>query len=159
MYLVPNGGAGLDQKDVKAEPFAADKDTRINVTVNRGEDAANNVIELNRVFHNMGLSRRIYAWLLVLCMLVGLCVPLLLAQFTQPPVTVSAVATLKYRVPVLAEDGRSIIYSDVTDMTAPDGGEIDLNMLKSSYVLSTSADLFRVSLPCPRQDLFLDWSS
>ena len=52
-----------------------DKDAQINVVVNRPADDED-TIDLGRVFHNMKVKSRIYAWVLILCMLVGFCAPL-----------------------------------------------------------------------------------
>ena len=35
-------------------------------------------IDLGNVFHNMKLKKRLFAWVLVLCLTVGVCAPLLL---------------------------------------------------------------------------------
>ena len=108
----------MDNKDAERE-ISIDRDARINVTVNRAPGAADDVIELSRVFHNMKESRRIYAWLIVLCMVVGLCAPLLMEQMNQKPLTVSAVVSLHWKVPVVEK--RLTYYVDVFDLTAPDG--------------------------------------
>ena len=134
----------MDNKDAERD-ITIDRDARINVTVNRAPGAADDVIELSHVFHNMKEKSRIYAWLIVLCMLVGLCAPLLMAQLDQKPLTVSAVVSLHYKVPVV--DKRQIYYVDVSDLTAPDGTELDLNGVKSSYVLSNALEASTLSEP------------
>ncbi len=126
----------MDNKDAKIDRISIDKDANINVVVNRTPDPADDVIELNKVFHNMKERRRVYAWLLVLLMLVGLCVPLMLAQMNQKPLTVSSVVTLKYQV--RRDNGKKITYTDLKDLSAPDGSRLDLNEVKSSYVLSNA---------------------
>ena len=134
----------MDNKDAERD-ITIDRDARINVTVNRAPGAADDVIELSHVFHNMKEKSRIYAWLIVLCMLVGLCAPLLMAQLDQKPLTVSAVVSLHYKVPVV--DKRQVYYVDVSDLTAPDGTELDLNGVKSSYVLSNALEASSLSQP------------
>ena len=57
-------------------------DSQIQLIVNQ-PDADEDTIDLGRVFHNVKLKSRIYAWLLVLCMLVGACAPLLLYSDSQ----------------------------------------------------------------------------
>ena len=74
---------GLDNNERRDNGLTIDKDAQIQVLVsNPGGDE--DTIDLGRVFHNMKLRWRVYAWVLVLCMLVGLCAPLLLYQFQKP---------------------------------------------------------------------------
>jgi len=102
--------------------------------------------------------RPIFAWLMVLCLLLGICIPLLLYQFTKPQLTVSSVVTLRYETPkkvkkldendeetwVIPEEPE---YEMVTDLSAPDGGDLDLNQITSSYVLQTALDSMTLSQP------------
>ena len=131
-----------------------DRDAQINVVVN-SPDSEEDTIDLGRVFHNMKIKARVFAWVLVLCLLVGVCAPLLLYQFQKPMLTVSSAVTLKYEAPIMVtvkerdsvtgleiesrepardEDG-NIIYEPVHNLTAPDGEELDLNQITSSYVM------------------------
>ena len=73
-------------------------DRQIQLVVNRPE-TDETTIDLGNVFYNMKRLRYIFAWLLVLCLLVGICIPLLLYQFTKPRLTVSSVVTLRERNP------------------------------------------------------------
>ena len=69
----------------KDKRLTIDKDSKIQVVVNRSAGSSNAVeINLARVFHRMKLKKRVFAWVLVLCLTVGLCAPLLLYQFTKP---------------------------------------------------------------------------
>ena len=87
----------MDQNEHRPEKLTLDRDSQINVVVN--SPATDEVtIDLGRVFHNMKLKSRIYAWVLILCMLVGLCAPLLMYQLSKPMLTVSSVVTLNYDV-------------------------------------------------------------
>lgn len=101
-----------------------DKNAQINLIVSNPEDE--HTVDLGRVFHNMKLTKRLWAWVLVLCLVVGICAPLLLYQFGEHFLTVSSVVTLRYEVeevgidPVTFEETRSRV--PVTDLTAP--GEI-----------------------------------
>lgn len=116
-----------------------DKNAQINVVVNR-PDSDETEIDLGRVFHTMKLKRRIYAWVLVLCLVAGVCAPLVLYQFTKPMLTVSSAATLTYDVATrYTVNGQTrYTYSPVTDLTAPDGTPLDLSQITSSYVLQNA---------------------
>ena len=73
----------------------------------------------------------------------GICAPLLLYEFNKQPLTVSAVVTLKYQVG----------SSQVKDLTAPDGKQLDLNQITSSYVLHSALDGLALSQPVALTDL------
>ena len=131
-----------------------EKERQIQLVVNNNQEE--DTIDLGNVFHNMKLKKRIFAWVLVLCLVVGICAPLLLYQFTKAPLTVSSVVTLRYEAPV-ARDAREIregkktlkeaVLEPVTDLTAPDGIELDLNQITSSYVLQSALDSMTLSKP------------
>ena len=74
-------------------------DRQIQLVVNRPE-SNETTIDLGMVFYHMKQRRRLFAWVLVLCLLVGVTAPLLLYQFNRPYLTVSSVATLRYEVPI-----------------------------------------------------------
>ncbi|MBR5960540.1 MAG: hypothetical protein IKZ98_06055 [Clostridia bacterium] len=77
-------------------------------------------------------------------------------QFTKAPLTVSSVVTLRYEAPI-EEDAEAIRegkktlkeaeFELVKDLTAPDGTELDLNQITSSYVLQTALDSMALSKP------------
>ena len=127
----------MDQNDRQEGRLTIDKDAQINVVVNTlgsGEDTVN----LGNVFHNAKMKNRVFAWVLVLCMVVGAIAPLLLYQINPPMLTASSVVTLKYDVAQeRTVNGRKVItYSPAEDLTAPDGnGELDLNQITSAFVL------------------------
>lgn len=143
----------MDRDERQKDVLSIDKDSQIRVVVNR-PDTGELVIDLRRVFHNMRVKGRIYAWVLLLCMAVGLCAPLLLYQFTRKPLTVSSVVTLKYEVPNPDYDEELQLETEqepiikVTDLTAPTGeGEVDLNQITSSYVLQAALNGLELSHP------------
>ena len=122
--------------------------SQINLVVN-APDTEEDSVDLGRVFHNMKVKSRVFAWVLVLCLVVGICAPLLLYQFSKPKLTVSSVVTLQYEVPIVAdrlaiERGVKTLeeaeFQQVSDLTAPDGKKLDVNLITSSYVLSTALD-------------------
>lgn len=139
----------MDQNDRQEGRLTIDKDAQINVVVN-ASDSGEDTINLGNVFHNAKLKSRIFAWVLVLCMVVGLAAPLLLYQFNPPMLTASSVVMLKYDVAQeKTVNGRKVIaYSPAEDLTAPDGsGELDLNQITSAYVLQQALEGMELSQP------------
>lgn len=119
----------MDNNENRNDILPTDPNRQIQLVVNRtNEDETN--IDLGNVFHNMKIRKRLFVWVLVLCLVVGICAPLLLYQLSKPELTVSSVVVLRYEV-----NGRP-----VSDLTAPDGTELDLNQITSSYVLQTALD-------------------
>ena len=126
----------------RTELLPTDPNRQIQLVVNHtGEDE--DAIDLGNVFHNMKVRRRLFAWVLVLCLVVGLCAPLLLYQLSKPELTVSSVVILRYEV----QPKGSRSSWPVTDLTAPDGTALDLNQITSSYVLQTALDGMTLSKP------------
>ena len=91
----------MDNTEQKA--LTVDRDAQIQVVV-QNPDWQDDSIDLGRVFLNMKRGKRVYAWVLVLCLVIGLCVPLLVYQFTKEPLTVSSLVTLNYTVPYVEPD-------------------------------------------------------
>jgi len=126
-------------------PLSLEKDSRINVVVNRSvEDDA---IDLMRVFHNMKVKGRIYAWVVILCMVIGVCAPLLLYQLQDNDLRVASVVTLDYDVLDTTNPLLTPTPMPVEDLTAPDGTPLDVSMLTSSYVLSEALQGVTLSEP------------
>ena len=139
----------MDQNEHQEGRLTIDKDAQINVVVNAPRDG-DSTIDLGNVFHNAKLKSQVFAWVLVLCMVVGLVTPLLLYQIKPPMLTVSSVVTLKYDVArERTVNSRKVIsYSPAQDLTAPDGnGELDLNQITSSYVLQQALEGLELSQP------------
>lgn len=136
---------------------------QINLVVNRPE-SDETTIDLGNVFYNMKQRRRTFAWVLLLCLLVGFCAPLLIYQFNRPMLTVSSVVTLQYEVPNKVwrtnSQGQRVqvvpenpVYEPVSDLTAPDGETLDLNQITSAYVLQTALDGLSLSQPITASNL------
>ena len=123
------------------------RDSQIQVVVNQTSDDSEKEIDLVRVFHNMKLKLRVFAWVMLLCLALGICAPLLMYQFTKEPLTVSSVVTLRYDVVRRDAEGRIISSTRVKDLTAPDGGELDLNQITASYVLQAALEGLELSHP------------
>lgn len=120
---------------------------QINLVVNRPGGSNMVEIDLRRVFRNMKRKLRIYAWVMLLCLTMGICAPLLLYQFNKKPLTVSSVVTLKYDVTQKNAAGKIVSSDLVKDLTAPDGQELDLNQITSSYVLQAALEGLSLSRP------------
>ncbi len=126
----------LDNNENREGMLPTDLNRPIQLVVNRSE-AEETTVDLGNVFHNMKVRKRLFAWVLVLCLTVGVCAPLLLYQLNRPELTVSSVVTLRYEV-----DGLP-----VADLTAPDGTALDVNQITSSYVLQTALNSMSLSQP------------
>lgn len=144
----------MDSNENRTDILQSGSDRQIQLVVNNQDE--DSTIDLGNVLHNMKLRKRLFAWVLVLCLVVGVCTPLLLYQFTKAPLTVSSVVTLRYEAPVERDavairNGRKKVaeaeFRPVKDLTAPDGMELDLNQITSSYVLQTALDSMTLSKP------------
>ena len=148
------GGTSLENNELRDDnAFSRAKDSQIQLVVNsQGDDE--DTIDLGRVFHNMKLKSRLFAWGLILCMMVGICAPLLLYQFTKAPLTVASVVTLDYEV--VSRDSRTGVVRSrrqVTDLTAPDDTPLDLEQVTSSYVLQNALSGLTLSQPITLSNL------
>ena len=115
-------------------PLSIEQDSQLNVVVNRqGEN--DDAIDLLRVFHNMKVKGRVYAWVVILCMVLGVCVPLLSYQFRNDNTRVASVVTFDYDVLDTTDPLITPTPMPVEDLTAPDGTELDVSQVTSSYVL------------------------
>ena len=128
--------------------MSVDKDANINVVLN--QPSTDIEIDLKRVFHNFKLRTRAYAWLMIFCIVAGICGSLLLQQFNEKPYTVSSVVTLKYELPNpdYTDDSEAPKTLPVTDLTAPDeSGDLDLNQITGSFVLNNALNSMALSQP------------
>ena len=126
------------------------KDNQINLVVNQ-PDSDEITIDLGNVFHNMKLSFRLFAWVMVLCMIVGICAPLLLYQIRKSPTTVYSAVRLDYTV--YDQEGSKDEGHPVTDLSAPDGTKLDLNQITSAYVLQNALSGIELSKPLSLSNL------
>ena len=147
----PNGG------------LLPEKDTRIQLVVNN-QDAEEDTINLGRVLHNAKVQARVFAWVLVFCILVGISAPLLLYQFNKPMMTVSSVVTLRYEVPNPAyeaaekrNDTQAMKELDktiaVSELITPEGEDLDLSVVTSSPVLQQALSGLMLSVPVTIENL------
>ena len=114
-----------------------EKDSQINVVVNRSSEAED-AIDLMRVIYNMKAKGRVYAWAVILCMVVGVCAPLLLYQLGKNDLRVASVVTFDYDVIDTTNPLITPSPVPVEDLTAPDGTELDVSQITSSYVLQSA---------------------
>ena len=121
-----------NRRDDRDSSPVIEKDSQINVVVNR-PDSSTGTVDLMQIFHNMKRKRRVYAWVMILCIVLGLCAPLLLYQRKGGHTKVSSVVTLDFTFP----SGKK-----VQGLTAPDGKDLDLSQLTSAYVLQGALDEF-----------------
>lgn len=145
-----NGVILLDRDDRrKDQVLAVDRDANINVVVN--QPSTDMEIDLKRVFSNFKLRTRAYAWLMIFCIVAGICGALFFQKLGEKPYVVSSVVTLKYEVPnpeFVEEDPEIPEIVPVTDLTAPDGsGDLDLNQITGSYVLNNALNSIALSQP------------
>ena len=140
-----------------------EKDTRIQLVVNN-QDAEEDTIDLGRVFHNAKVLGRVYAWVLVFCMLVGISAPLLMYQFNKPMMTVSSVVSLRYDVPneeyekaKKKNDTEAMRELDktvpVSELVTPEGEDLDLSVVTSSPVLQQALSGLTLSSPVTIENL------
>ena len=142
------GDTALDLNEQKKDLNRPEEPSRqIQLVVNRPE-TEEVTIDLANVFFNMKRRRRLFAWVLVLCLTVGFCAPVLVYQLSKPQLKVSSVVTLQYEVP----SGRNTM-TPVSDLTAPDGTALDLNQITSAYVLQTALDGMTLSQPITAANL------
>ena len=112
-----------------------EENRKVEVVVKRDAAAEGTELDLVRVFQNMGKKKRVYAWLLICCMLIGFAVPLLRAELADPVESVSAVI--------------SFIYPGAKEGLAPDRTQLDVNYVTSSYILQSAMDKTHLSASIP----------
>ncbi len=147
----PNGG------------MLPEKDTKIQLVVNKPE-TDEVTIDLGRVFHNAKVLGRVYAWVLVFCILVGISAPLLMYQFNKPMMTVSSVVSLRYDVPNPEyEEAKKLNDTEamkeldktvpVSELVTPEGEDLDLSVVTSSPVLQQALSGLTLSSPVTIENL------
>lgn len=119
--------------EVKQNNVLPVENGQINVVVRPPQRSQNTVeIDIVKMFRNMKKSSRIYAWIMILCLLVGICVPLLMYGFNDKSFTATSVVMLTY-------DGSENLMAPsprLKDGTWATRTPLDLSMVSSSYVLS-----------------------
>lgn len=118
-----------ERREERGLLLPSDTNGQINVMVNNMYDDED-TIDLGRVFDNMKAKTRLFAWVLILFMVIGFCAPLVVYQIQAPMLTVSSMVNLNYTS---------------SGLTAPDGTALDLTQITSSYVLQNA--LSRLNYP------------
>lgn len=113
-------------------PITAEPAVNVIVKHDRPDDAAVE-IDLLHIFVNMWQKKRIYAWVIILCLLVGLATPLLMAELAEKSESVSAVLTLN--------------YAGANRQLAPDKTPLNLSYITSSYVLQQALAQTKLTTP------------
>nr|MCR4991437.1 hypothetical protein [Lachnospiraceae bacterium] len=112
-----------------------EENRKVEVVVKRDAAAEGTELDLVRVFQNMGKKKKIYAWLLIFCMLIGLATPLLMTELAETGENVSAVI--------------SFLYPKAKDGLAPDNTKLDITYITSSYILQNAMDRTHLSKDIP----------
>ena len=121
----------------KGKDLSIEKDSQINVVVNRTSES--DIVDIMGVFRSMKYSGHIYTWVILLCIIIGICVPLLIYQFKTTDDQIASVVTLDYDVFDNSDDSLlTPTPKPVSDLTAPDGEELDLSQITSAYVLQNA---------------------
>ena len=120
----------------KEASLPVSKDSQINVVVNHAGEG--DAIDLVRVLQNLKRGACVYAWIIILCMVLGVCAPLLLYQMRDNQLRVASVVTFDYDVLDTTNPLITPTPKPVKDLTAPDGTELDVSQITSSYVLQSA---------------------
>ena len=121
----------LDKKVIQD----AQKNQKVELVVKRDNSPHAGELDLVRVFSNMAKKRRIYVWIILACMLIGLTAPLFIAQLQDKTGKVSVIINL--------------IYPSAKQQLAPDGSDLDMNYIKSSFILQRALKKTKLSETIP----------
>ena len=141
-----------DKNQRNNRDLVIDKDAQISVMLNHMGDNADE-IDLVSLFRRMKRKGGYYIWVVLLCLVLGVGGGILAYLVSKKPVTVSSVVTLNYEVPVKDLKGDITSYEKVSDLTAPDGAELDLNQITSAFVLRNALKGLELSHPVSLSDL------
>ena len=153
----------MENNDRPTGSLLPEKDTRIQLVVNNKGDNEK-TIDLGRILHNAKLGARIFSWVLVFCILLGISIPLLMYQFQKPMLTVSSVVSLRYNAPnpeyLEAEENEDTDalknlekIAPVSELVSPDGEALDLSVVISSPVLQKALDGMPLSKPVTLENI------
>ncbi len=102
-----------------------DNDSKIEVLLKNDESLErDDDLNLLNIFTNMKKSFRLYSWIILLCFAIGLLAPYSILLIKDKTPSVSAVVTYQYSA---ASEGKN-----------PDGSNLDVNILKSSNIISSA---------------------
>ena len=118
---------GKNEKEIATQEEETGKASRINLVMS-GLEGEEDTVSLVNVLHNMKAQHRRFLWLMLLFAVAGMSLAVLGYQLNRQPAQVSSVITLDYKV-----DNKAVV-----NLTAPDGTELDLSQVTSSYVLNNA---------------------
>ncbi len=140
----------MEKNDRPTGNLLPEKDTRIQLVVNNQGDGEG-TIDLGRVLHNAKLGARVFSWVLILCILIGISAPLLLYQIQNPVLTVASVVSLRYEVEAPEET------KDIEELQGllvdPKGEDLDLSVVTSSPVLQKAIEGLTLSKPVTLENI------
>lgn len=112
----------MSKKLINPNDLSQNNNSSLEVVVKRA-DSANDEMELDlmNVFSNMGKKKRIYIWVIILSVLIGLFVPILIFYQNKKIESVSAVLTFTYPL--------------ATNLKAPDNTDLDVGFIMSSHIV------------------------
>lgn len=120
------------KKKVKKEPEIFEDGKKIDLYINNNQDGGQGVSIMN-VLSNMKRRFRYYIYILIIGVLIGFFVPSLMYNLKDRKETAIALVGLDYKD---AEEGK-----------APDGEELDISYLKSSYIIQNALNNAALSKP------------
>lgn len=130
MFERKNNMSDLNEKLISA---SKDENSKVEVLIKRDESNQAEELDLLHIFVNMGKKRRIYAWLIIISLLIGLAVPMLMAEMSERREEVSSVITLN--------------YPGAEKLIAPDNTPLDVSYISSSYILQNALNKTKLSTP------------
>ncbi|MCR5742924.1 MAG: hypothetical protein K6F92_04235 [Lachnospiraceae bacterium] len=127
---------GID-KSVNNEDIVVDKSSQINLVI-KGLDEEADSITLLGLLKGFKKTSDLFKWIVLLLVIVGMCVPLFIYQFNVPTYTATSIVTLDYDIEVETATGTEMEH--VSGLVAPDGTDLDLSYITSSYVLQNALE-------------------
>lgn len=115
-------------KTILPEP---DKNQKVEVFVKRETEETYGELDLIRVFSNMGKKLHIYAWIIILFMLIGIAVPMIMVEMGKETKNISALISFR--------------YPGAKDDKAPDGSPLNIRYISSSYILQKALSNTKLS--------------
>ncbi|MBR4345169.1 MAG: hypothetical protein IKP88_21095 [Lachnospiraceae bacterium] len=109
--------------------------SKVEVVVKRDASKTSTEIDFLHIFVNMGRKKRIYAWVILMCMLIGFAAPIFISQISEKRESVSAMMTFT--------------YPEAKDELTPDGEALDINYVSSSYILRNAVKKTKISKDIP----------
>lgn len=123
----------------KIKNLKTDDDSKVQVVIKKEDRENLDELNLLHIFVNMKQKGRIYAWLIVLCMLVGLAAPMLMSELAEKTEDVTAVITFEY------PGGEKLLVPGSIDDTKKEPEYLDLNYIASSYILQNAINKTKLS--------------